>query len=253
MASSNAYQDRLKKATVSPRPKTDIQITRMAHPQDLATRATQTEASLSSLSPLASPLPTLHKAFPLYISAAEQYSLILSTQTLSDDARNSIKKKWRLVLERAEKVKKRIEDLGGHVGKVGAGDEAEEEAIRVRGGLMNGIKLDLWSAPSSSAFKGSRVVENQPELAKEQEEMDPEWADVDDAAWGQGLTEERWLVRQGPGADCSVVAGLGACLDHNRRFGTRVSRLSRLVRTQLTTARAERHITDSPWRDTKSV
>lgn len=170
-------------------------------------------------------MPTLHKAFPLYISAAEQYSLILSTQTLSDDARNTIKKRWRLVLERAEKVKKRIEDLGGHVGKVGAGDEAEEQAIRIRGGLTNGVKLDLWSAPSSSMFKGMKAVESQPELAKEQEAMDPEWAEMDPAAWDQHLTTDRWLVRQGPGADCSVVAGVGACLDHNRRFGTTVSPL----------------------------
>lgn len=128
------------------------------------------------------------------------------------------------MLERAEKVKKRIEDLGGHVGKAEAGDEVEEEAIMVRGGVMNGVKLDTWMEPSSSTFRiPGGAPEMQPELAKEQEALDPEWAPINPQSWNVELGKEKWVVRQGPGADCSVVAGLGACLEHNRRWDTTVS------------------------------
>lgn len=217
MASSST-SDRLKKATVS------TPGTSWADRQELATKATLLEASLSSLSPLTSPLPTLHKAFPLYISTAEQYSLLLSAGLIPENDRPGIKKKWRLVLERAEKVKKRIEDLGGHVGKVGVGDEVEEEAIVRRGGHVNGSNLDLWSEPRSSTFAGKGgEVGHQPELAKEQEALDPEWAEVDVGAWDEKLGEGRRVIRQGPGADCSVVAGFGACLEHDRDWGTKVT------------------------------
>ncbi|KAK1920912.1 calpain-like protease palB/RIM13 [Papiliotrema laurentii] len=193
----SSYADRLKKAT------------------ELATRATHLEASLSSLSPLQSPLPTLHKAFPLYISAAENYSHLISSGLAPEHDKANIKKKWRLVLERAEKVKRRIEDLGGHVGKVGVSDEVEEEAILHRGGVMNGVHLDMWT-PGLIRYEGDIA---QPELAEEQEELGPEWADVDPATWSISTSNE-WVVRQGHGADCSVVAGFGACLEHNRRWGT---------------------------------
>jgi len=142
---------------------------------------------------------------------------------LPEYERSNAKKRWRLVLERAEKVKKRIEDLGGHVGKVGAGDEVEEEAVMTRGGVMNGVKLDSWREPSASTFRTPvEALERQPELAKEQEALDPEWAPVNPSSWDIELGQSKWVVRQGPGADCSVVAGLGACLEHNRRWNTTV-------------------------------
>lgn len=168
----------------------------------------------------------MHKAFPLYIAAAEHYSLLLSAEDVPEHERVNAKKRWRLVLERAEKVKKRIEDLGGHVGKVGAEDEVEEAAVVARGGNMNGVKLEIWRDPSPGALDTvGEAVEVQPELAKEQEALDPEWAPVPSGAWDTNLGRHKWVVRQGPGADCSVVAGLGACLEHNRRWNTSVSYL----------------------------
>jgi len=169
----------------------------------------------------------LHKAFPLYIAAAEHYSLLLSAKDVPEYERANAKKRWRLVLERAEKVKKRIEDLGGHVGKVGAEDEVEEAAVVARGGNMNGVKLEIWRDPSPGALRAvGEAVEVQPELAKEQEALDPEWAPLPASAWDTNLGQGKWVVRQGPGADCSVVAGLGACLEHNSRWNTSVSYLS---------------------------
>lgn len=125
------------------------------------------------------------------------------------------------MLERAEKVKRRIEDLGGHVGKVGVGDEVEEEAIIRRGGSINGLDLDIWNGTPPS-LRGVEDVGPQPELAKEQEELDPEWAEPPGQAWESQFGDERWVIRQGPGADCSVVAGFGACLEHNRRWNATV-------------------------------
>ena len=97
-------------------------------------------------------------------------------------------------------------------------DEVEEEAILHRGGVMNGVHLDMWT-PGLIRYEGDIA---QPELAEEQEELGPEWADVDPATWSISTSNE-WVVRQGHGADCSVVAGFGACLEHNRRWGTSVS------------------------------
>ncbi|KAI9632395.1 calpain-like protease palB/RIM13 [Dioszegia hungarica] len=192
---------------------------------DLAQRAVLVEASLPSLPPLASPIPVLQKAFPLYISAAETYSHLLASSLVPDPDKAGIKRKWRLVLERAEKVKNRIEELGGQVGKVGIGDEGEEEAVRRRGGRMNGVDLDRWSLPSNGEFELGRGVyraESQPDLAVERDTV--VWREVDEKAWTVVVgEEERWMVNQGAGADCSVVAGLGVCLEHNRRWGTKLA------------------------------
>ena len=140
---------------------------------------------------------------------------------MPESEKANVKKKWRLVLERAEKVKKRIESLGGHVGKIEVSDDVEEEKIIARGGHINGFNLDLWT--DGRIDYGGPVV--QPELAREQTDLDPEWATVEDEEWDVDLSKERWVVRQGPGADCSVVAGFGACLEHNRRWGTSVCQL----------------------------
>ena len=92
---------------------------------------------------------------------------------------------------------------------------------------MNGVKLEIWREPSPGALRAvGEAVEVQPELAKEQEALDPEWAPVPTGAWDINPGRHKWVVRQGPGADCSVVAGLGACLEHNRRWNTSVSYLS---------------------------
>lgn len=175
----------------------------------------------------ASPLPTLLKAFPLYISSAEAYSHLLSSKLVPAQDVLGIKKKWRLVLERAEKVKKRAEELGGHVGRAGMGDEGEEAAVVRRAGRLHGIETELWRIPSDREFVGEPWRGVQPELAEEQIKLRAEWAETPREAWKAQMDKgRRWVVRQGVGADCSVVAGLGVCLEHDRRWGTSVSALS---------------------------
>jgi calpain-7 len=165
----------------------------------------------------------LQKAFPLYISAAEAYSHLLANGATPAHERESIKKRWRLILERAEKVKKRIEDLGGQVGKVEISDEAEENAILRRSGHVNGLDLELWKEPSRRDFDGEAYKEaRQPDMPN----VDVEWKQPSDDAWEALIPEDEiWTVKQGSGADCSVSAGLGVCLAHNRRWRTRVSYL----------------------------
>jgi hypothetical protein len=134
-----------------------------------------------------------------------------------------VQRKWRLVLERAEKVKRRIEALGGRVGTREVDGVAEEAAVLRRGGILNGVKAEVWrSAPHDSEFLGEVFVDTQPELAKEQERADPVWKPVAAAGW-EVVRVHGAGVRQGPGADCSVTAGLGSCLAHNERWGTTVS------------------------------
>jgi len=72
--------------------------------------------------------------------------------------------------------------------------------------------------------KGVFRVSRQPELSDEQKSLNAEWADSISSSWDVKLDQEtQWSVKQGPGADCSVVAGLGVCLEHNRKWSTTVS------------------------------
>jgi hypothetical protein len=132
-----------------------------------------------------------------------------------------VQRKWRLVLERAEKVKRRIEGLGGRVGAASVDEEAEEAAVVRRGARINGFQAALWRAPPDFEFAGAVWSDaRQPDLAAEQLALSPEWAPVPASAWD--APPGMWEVRQGPGADCSVTAGLGACIAHNARWGTMV-------------------------------
>lgn len=192
--------------------------------QDTAGQAIAKESSLSLLSPLVSPLPTLQQTFPLYISSAETYSHLLSSSLVPEHEREAIKKRWRLVLERAEKVKRRIESLGGQVGKVEAGDEGVEAAVARRSGAINGLQLDEWRGdPPDTWFEGEDGQfreEREPDMP----DVDVIWQEVDRGAWDIDMGKvERWTVRQGTGADCSVAAGLGVCIEHNRLWDTKVS------------------------------
>ncbi|ORX36377.1 hypothetical protein BD324DRAFT_651615 [Kockovaella imperatae] len=204
-----SYEDGLKKA------------------QDLASRAVAAEASLSNLSPSVSPLPTLHKAFPLYISAAEVYSSLLSSHTASEQDKAQIRKKWRLVLERAEKVKKKIESLGGSVGKALMTDEGEEEKIKARSSTLNGIKAEIWEGHGIQAeLRDTKPYIDglQPELTDEAAKLDHSWHAQPDSHWGRDINKtDRWVARQGLGADCSVVAALSGCMEHNRKWGTNLA------------------------------
>lgn len=175
----------------------------------------------------------MQQTFPLYIASADAYSHLLSSGLVPAHERDGIKKRWRLVLERAEKVRKRIEQLGGHVGRVAPGDEGEEAAVLRRGAIMNGIELLEWPTDSlvlpERMFQGEKYREGkQPEMPN----VEAVWVDIPDTAWQAGPSTstntgkeeqgERWTVRQGTGADCSVAAGLGVCIEHNRVWHTKV-------------------------------
>ena len=194
--------------------------------QAAAQKAVLAESTLTKLRPLASPLPTLSKAFPLYIAAAEAYSHLLASGLVPETETVSVKKKWRLVLERAEKVKRRIEELGGQVGKASIGDEGQEAALIRDGGRINGVYMEAWTQPADWEFVldkgGSFRDPHQPSLPADQEEG-AEWAEPSPALWTRAATDDAVVVRQGVGADCSVSAGLTACLNHNRRWASSVS------------------------------
>ncbi len=97
---------------------------------------------------------------------------------------------------------------------------------------MNGIQMEMWSEPSEREFvagkEGMFRDSRQPELADEQKALDAEWAEVPQSASDVEEDKEKWMVKQGPGADCSVVAGLGVCIEHNRKWGSTVSDCSYL-------------------------
>ena len=139
------------------------------------------------------------------------------------------------MLERAEKVKRQIESLGGYVGKGLMADDGEEEIIRQRGSTINGTSTRLWSDPDLGEFESSTdwaesVHDSQPDVPALASGSKVDWHGMASVSWDSKPREkECWVVRQGPGADCSVVAGLSVCLEHNRRWGMRVSRRTGLL------------------------
>lgn len=128
------------------------------------------------------------------------------------------------MLERAEKVKSRIEQLGGHVAKAEIGDRGEEIAVLRRASLINGVAVELWRPPGDTFDAGEPYREAvQPELAAAQLDMDPEWRDIQADCWlHQAPNEGDWVMRQGPVSDCSVVAAMGVGIKHAGQFGTAV-------------------------------
>lgn len=215
----NTYSEGLNNASVG-------RVLRLLTLQNLANKAIATEASLSALAPLASPLPTLLRAFQLYVSAAEAYSHLIQSGLVAPHDKPTVQRKWKLVLERAEKVKRRVEELGGRVSNPEVADELEESAVLRRSSRINNVSAEAWrAAPPDREFSSSApfVDPAQPDLASEQLVLDPEWAELPRGAWDVSPSGH-WEVRQGPGADCSVTAGLGACLSHNEKWGTKVGR-----------------------------
>ena len=198
---------------------------REAEWQTLADKAVATEGSLSFVSPIISPLPLLHKAFAQYIAAAEGYSHLLSFSQISDAEKAAIKKKWRLLLERAEKVKRRIETLGDQAGKAAVNDAIQEEGIFRRSGRINGCECEVWVEPNQADFEpGDEPYKETSWMDRTIGGHDVDFVRAAPEAWeNEWGPIARWMAVQGIGEDCSIAAVLGACLEHNRRHGSTVS------------------------------
>ena len=108
-------------------------------------------------------------------------------------------------------------------------DGEEEDIIRQRGSVINGISTRIWPAPHDGVSELDTEWEpfmdgTQPDIPATASSSNVNWHGMSSACWESKPTaRERWVVRQGPGADCSVVAGLSVCLEHNRRWRSRVS------------------------------
>jgi calpain-7 len=117
---------------------------------------------------------------------------------------------------------------------VDTGDELVESQILDRGARMNGLELQAWREPYKGDFdlKGARYQEERrTELAQDQVDLGAEWAEVESDAWISREKDERVVVTQGAGADCSVVAGMTVCLEHNRRWKRQLAREAFYPRT----------------------
>ncbi|KAL7419785.1 cysteine protease [Cryptotrichosporon argae] len=178
---------------------------------DTAQRAVTAEASLSKLAPTSSAVPTLQSAFALYVSSAEHYSRLLSSRLVLDTETAAVKKKMRLVLERAEKVKTRLAALGAPAGRVEVGAGEEDEIVR-RSARVNGRELPRWAEPGAREFEGAMWEQSMVDTPRDAE-----------VTWGEpmgewGRRKGKWVVRQGRTADCSVAVALAGCWEHDRRW-----------------------------------
>ena len=190
--------------------------------QENAQAALLSESQASTSSSLTS----LQTTFPLYVKAAQSYSQLLSHHELQPAQRPTIIKRWKMVLDRADKLKKAIESRGGAVGRVAAGDEGREAEVRRKGGIVNGIQLGEWSGPPRAATEKAWIDPQPPALSPAQVGLDADWRRV---TWPSGSIKGKEVavgdmeIEQGPGADCSVVAALAVCVGHNCRFKSSVS------------------------------
>lgn len=116
------------------------------------------------------------------------------------------------------------------MGRVEVDDAGIEGDVVRRGGGMNGLKVELWREPGAELERGGEWREGE-EPDMPDVEADVVWSEIGGAEWesqnragNEKEKEGAWVVRQGTGADCSVAAGLGVSLEHNRLWGTKVSR-----------------------------
>ncbi|KAH9855926.1 hypothetical protein C2E23DRAFT_723547 [Lenzites betulinus] len=158
------------------------------------------------------------RAFRHYVKAAEQF-LSLSRHAPEGRLRTHYRGQANKALERAEKIKAVRRDV-----KPVAKDEfSESEQLYVlqKGSLVNQGHFPLWGSgdrPTSSTV--------QPPLSAEQCQHDAVWRRPDAGRHRVYSDEESVLrpqdVLQHVVSDCSVCGAVAVCIDHHRRFGSKM-------------------------------
>ncbi|KAI0669613.1 hypothetical protein C8Q78DRAFT_1070706 [Trametes maxima] len=158
------------------------------------------------------------RAFRLYVKAAEQY-LSLSRHTPDDRLRAQYRSQATKAMERAEKIKAAKQDV-----VLVLKDEfsnSEQLYVLQKSSLVNQGYFPLWESNERAESSAE-----QPPLSSEQQSHGAVWRrpnldrysvcmDGDDALNPQDIA-------QNTVSDCSVCGAVAVCIDHHRRFGSKM-------------------------------
>ncbi|KAI0359564.1 cysteine proteinase, partial [Trametes cingulata] len=159
------------------------------------------------------------RAFRQYIKAAEQF-LFLGRQATEEQLRALYRGQAAKALERAEKIKSVKRDI-----RPVAKDEFSEGRqlyVLQKSSLVNQIYLPLWG----SSERPTPASEH-PLLSTEQQERGATWGrpgPAEYSVFGEGATGTLLPqdVVQDVVTDCSVCGAIAVCVDHHRRFGSKI-------------------------------
>ncbi|KAJ3487156.1 hypothetical protein NLI96_g3727 [Meripilus lineatus] len=156
------------------------------------------------------------RAFPLYIQAAEDF-LHLSRASTNPSLRASYKALADKALERAEKIKSVKRDIApvlrNHF------DEREQASVLRRSSTVNGSLTPLWGTFSPP----TPIL--QPLLSPEQRKHFAVWKRLPRAEWPLSSPSrplQADAIIQSVVSDCSVCASIAVCINHDRRWGTKL-------------------------------
>ncbi|KAI0774825.1 hypothetical protein BD413DRAFT_603407 [Trametes elegans] len=159
------------------------------------------------------------RAFRLYVKAAEQY-LLLGRQTTDDRARTLYRSQAAKSLQRAEKIKAARRDVRPVVKDEYS--EGEQLYVLQKSSLVNEGFFPPWDSPERSSS-----ASEQPALSAEQLEQSATWLTPNDDRYRVGTDEPSTEllpqdITQKIVSDCSVCGSIAVCVDHQRRFGSKM-------------------------------
>ncbi|KAI9062454.1 cysteine proteinase [Trametes sanguinea] len=158
------------------------------------------------------------RAFGQYVKAAEQF-LFLSRKTTDDRVRTLYRSQAAKALERAEKIRA-VKQAIRPVTK-DPFSESEQLYVLQKSSLVNEGFFPLWDSPEQPSLSSQ-----QPALSEEQQEYGAVWrrphADQYCVHSGTSSTLSPQDIVQCIVSDCSVCAAVAVCVDHHRRFGSKM-------------------------------
>ncbi|KAF9029355.1 cysteine proteinase [Hymenopellis radicata] len=181
-------------------------------------------------------------AFRLYIKSAEIFLHLSRSTDQSDRDKSKWKGRAAQALERAEKIKSVTKKSTAIAS--GATDESnitltpvgidhfshrQQSYVLQKSSSVHGHVYPLWDEASSNTLSSSTEFsdpDGQPSLSPEQREVATIWrrphckAYTDPTIWQIGAQD----IVQHIVTDCSVCASLSVCVEHSRRFGSKLAR-----------------------------
>ncbi|OSC96512.1 cysteine proteinase [Trametes coccinea BRFM310] len=158
------------------------------------------------------------RAFGQYVKAAEHF-LFLSRKTTEDRLRTSYRSQAAKALERAEKIRA-VKQAIRPVSKDPFSD-SEQLYVLQKSSLVNQGFFPLWDSPEKPS-----PPSQQPTLSDEQRRYGAVWrkprADQYHVHSGATSTLLPQDIVQCIVSDCSVCAAISVCVDHHRRFGSKI-------------------------------
>ncbi|KAK7691878.1 hypothetical protein QCA50_005282 [Cerrena zonata] len=157
----------------------------------------------------------LDRAFRLYIEVAQDF-MHLGGTTTNASIRAACKTNAGKSLGRAELIKQKRPNVTPVV--IDRFSEQEQFATLRSSSVINGTRFSFWSEASTS-----RTGSSQPALSPEQIQHSAAWSYVDKAP--DGTTPDAlhpYDIIQHIVSDCSVCAAIAVCIEHDRRFGSKL-------------------------------